>query len=43
MLSRRYRVLKSERSLNTDVGMALTLLQLAPEPEKAVLEMGMYS
>jgi UDP-N-acetylmuramoyl-tripeptide--D-alanyl-D-alanine ligase len=42
VLSSRFRVLRSERSLNTDVGMALTLLQLAPEHEKAVLEMGMY-
>jgi UDP-N-acetylmuramoyl-tripeptide--D-alanyl-D-alanine ligase len=43
LLNRRYKVLKSERSLNTDVGMALTLLQLSAEHEKAVLEMGMYA
>jgi UDP-N-acetylmuramoyl-tripeptide--D-alanyl-D-alanine ligase len=43
VLSRRWRVLKSERSLNTDVGMALTLLQLLPQHEVAVLEMGMYA
>lgn len=42
VLSRRFTVLKSERSLNTDVGMALTLLQITAEHEKAVLEMGMY-
>jgi len=42
VLSRRYSVLKSERSLNTDVGMALTLLQLGPQHQQAVLEMGMY-
>jgi UDP-N-acetylmuramoyl-tripeptide--D-alanyl-D-alanine ligase len=42
VLGQRFHTLKSERSLNTDVGMALTLLQLGPEHEKAVLEMGMY-
>ncbi len=43
VLGRRYVVLKSVRSLNTDVGMALTLLQLTPAHQKAVLEMGMYA
>ncbi len=43
VLSQRYTVLKSERSLNTTTGMEFTLLRLAPEHEKAVLEMGMYT
>lgn len=43
VLSRRYSVLKSERSLNTTTGMEFTLLGLEPEHEKAVLEMGMYT
>lgn len=42
VLGQRCHILKSERSLNTDVGMALTLLNLLPRHEKAVLEMGMY-
>ena len=43
VLGERFAVLKSERSLNTDVGMALTLLKLGPEHQAAVLEMGTYS
>lgn len=43
VLARSYAVLKSERSLNTDVGMALTLLKLTEQHQKAVLEMGMYA
>jgi UDP-N-acetylmuramoyl-tripeptide--D-alanyl-D-alanine ligase len=42
VLGNRFSVLKSERSLNTDVGMALTLLQLEGKHQVAVLEMGMY-
>ena len=43
VLSQRFAVLKSERSLNTDVGMALTLLRLEATHQQAVLEMGMYT
>lgn len=43
VLAQRFVVLKSERSLNTDVGMAFTLLGLTPDHQKAVLEMGMYT
>jgi UDP-N-acetylmuramoyl-tripeptide--D-alanyl-D-alanine ligase len=43
VLGRTFTILKSERSLNTDVGMALTLLQMTPEHQKAILEMGMYA
>ena len=43
VLGQRYRVLKSERSLNTTTGMQFTLLGLEPQHEKAVLEMGMYT
>lgn len=42
VLSSGYRVLKSEANLNTEIGLPLTLLQLAPEHERVVLEMGMY-
>ena len=42
VLSRRYRVLKSEANLNTEIGLPLTLLNLRAEHERAVLEMAMY-
>lgn len=42
VLSRRYRTLKSEKSYNNEIGVPLTLLQLTPETERVVLEMGMY-
>jgi UDP-N-acetylmuramoyl-tripeptide--D-alanyl-D-alanine ligase len=42
VLSSAYQVLKSEANLNTEIGLPLTLLQLAPEHERVVLEMGMY-
>ncbi|HUF54353.1 MAG TPA: UDP-N-acetylmuramoyl-tripeptide--D-alanyl-D-alanine ligase [Dehalococcoidia bacterium] len=42
VLSARYRTLKSEANLNTEIGVPLTLLQLRPEHERAVLELGMY-
>ena len=42
ILSSGYRVLKSEANLNTEIGLPLTLLQLGPEHERVVLEMGMY-
>jgi UDP-N-acetylmuramoyl-tripeptide--D-alanyl-D-alanine ligase len=42
VLSHRFRVLKSEANLNTEIGIPLTLLNLRPEHERAVLEFGMY-
>jgi len=41
-LGLRRRVLKTERNYNTEIGVPLTLLQLEPDHEMAVLEMGMY-
>ncbi|MDI7275508.1 MAG: UDP-N-acetylmuramoyl-tripeptide--D-alanyl-D-alanine ligase, partial [Anaerolineae bacterium] len=43
VLSQRYRVLKSEGNYNNEIGLPLTLLQVRPEHERAVLEMGMYA
>jgi len=43
VLGHTYRVLKSEANLNTEIGLPLTLLQLGPEHQRAVLEMGMYA
>ena len=40
VLSRRYRVLKSEKSINTATGLPLTLLRLTSAHERVVLEMG---
>ena len=42
MLSRRYHTLKNEANLNTEIGVPLTLLDLQPEHQRAVLELGMY-
>jgi UDP-N-acetylmuramoyl-tripeptide--D-alanyl-D-alanine ligase len=42
VLSRRYRTLKSEANLNTEIGIPLTLLNLRAQHERAVLEFGMY-
>ena len=42
VLAARRRVLKSEANLNTEIGLPLTLLQLTPEHQHAVLEMAMY-
>jgi UDP-N-acetylmuramoyl-tripeptide--D-alanyl-D-alanine ligase len=42
VLSRRFKVLKSEGNQNNEIGLPLTLLQLTPEHRRAVLEMGMY-
>lgn len=42
VLGRKYEVLKSEANYNTDIGIALTLMQLTPEHERAVLELAMY-
>ena len=43
VLGRKYRTLKSEGNLNTEIGIPLTLLQLTQEHERAVLEFGMYA
>ncbi len=43
VLGRRFRTLKSEANLNTEIGVPLTLLQLTEEHERAVLEFGMYA
>ncbi len=40
VLGQRYRVLKSERSVNTATGLPLTLLRLTPAHERVVLEIG---
>jgi len=42
VLSRRFRTLRSEGNRNNEIGLPLTLLDLGPEHEAAVLEMGMY-
>jgi UDP-N-acetylmuramoyl-tripeptide--D-alanyl-D-alanine ligase len=42
VLARAFAVLKSEGNLNTEIGLPLTLLQLRPDHQRAVLEMGMY-
>lgn len=41
VLSQRYRVLKTQGNYNNEIGLPLTLLQLTPEHQAAVLEMGM--
>ncbi len=43
VLQRDFVVLKSEGNLNNEIGLPLTLLQLEPKHERAVLEMGMYA
>ena len=42
VLGTTFTVLKSEANLNTEIGLPLTLLQLRPKHQWAVLEMGMY-
>lgn len=42
VLGRRFRTLKNPGNLNNEIGLPLTVLDLAPEHEIAVLEMGMY-
>ena len=42
VLRRRFRTLASQGNLNNEQGLPLTLLELGPEIESAVLEMGMY-
>jgi UDP-N-acetylmuramoyl-tripeptide--D-alanyl-D-alanine ligase len=43
VLRRRFRTLKSKRSFNSDATLPTTLLQLVPEHEVAVLELGMWA
>ncbi len=43
VLSQRYRTFKSPGNRNNEIGLPLTLLDLRPEHERAVLEMGMYT
>jgi len=43
VLAQRYHTLRSSGNLNNEIGLPLTLLQLRPEHERAVLEMGMYA
>jgi UDP-N-acetylmuramoyl-tripeptide--D-alanyl-D-alanine ligase len=43
VLSTRFRTLKSEANLNTEIGIPLTLLQLTEAHERSVLEFGMYA
>ncbi|HEY3522192.1 MAG TPA: UDP-N-acetylmuramoyl-tripeptide--D-alanyl-D-alanine ligase [Candidatus Limnocylindrales bacterium] len=42
VLGRRFVTLRNEGNLNNEIGLPLTVLDLAPEHEAAVLEMGMY-
>lgn len=42
VLSQRFRTLKSEGNYNNEIGLPLTLLNLRPYHQHAVLEMGMY-
>jgi len=42
VLASAFDVIKSEANLNTEIGLPLTLLQLRPDHQRAVLEMGMY-
>ena len=41
-LAQKRRVFKTERNLNTEIGVPLSLLSLEPDHELAILEMGMY-
>jgi UDP-N-acetylmuramoyl-tripeptide--D-alanyl-D-alanine ligase len=43
VLAQRFITLRSEGNLNNEIGLPLTLLQLTPEHERVVLEMGMYA
>ena len=43
VLARTLRVLRNEGNLNSETGLPMTLLNLAPEHEVAVLEMSMYT
>lgn len=41
VLSQKYRVLQTEKNFNNEIGLPKTLLQLTPEHEACVVEMGM--
>ena len=43
LLARRFRVQATAGSFNNEIGVPLTLLQLRPDTERAVIEMGMYT
>ena len=43
VLSSKYKTLKNEGNLNTEVGLPMTLFRLTPEHQAAVVEMGMDS
>jgi len=43
VLSQRFRALRSEGNYNNEIGLPLTLLNLEPQHERVVLEMGMYA
>ena len=43
VLGERYVTLRNEANLNNEIGLPLTLLQMRPEHEAAVLEMGLYT
>ena len=43
VLAQRYVTLRSQGNLNNEIGLPLTLLQLGPEHQRVVLEMGMYT
>jgi UDP-N-acetylmuramoyl-tripeptide--D-alanyl-D-alanine ligase len=43
VLAYKWPVLKSEANFNTEIGIPLTLLRLAPQHRAVVLEMGMYA
>jgi UDP-N-acetylmuramoyl-tripeptide--D-alanyl-D-alanine ligase len=43
VLRQRYNTLHNKGNLNSEQGLPLTLLELRPEHERAVLEMGMYA
>jgi UDP-N-acetylmuramoyl-tripeptide--D-alanyl-D-alanine ligase len=43
VLERDFVILKNEGNLNNEIGLPLTLLELEPKHERAVLEMGMYA
>lgn len=43
LLTERHHVLKSPANFNDDVGLSMTLFQLDPTHDRAVLEMGMYA
>lgn len=42
VMGQQYRTLKSEKNFNTEIGLPMQLLNLRPEHERVILEMGMY-